>query len=225
MRPVNLVCAARSLLPPALILTASMLLGWGIGDLPGFFSNHARTAIVAVVVCDLVAGTLLRIELNPFRKGKRTGRKWPIVAGVLTIPLVIAAVAFCDRHGFFVFPDSSIVRWLGVAGFAAGSAIRLAALHELGRQYSVFLTIQADHRLVRSGIYSRIRHPFYLGGLLNVPSLLLAFRSPMAIVILLASVVFVIRRIAREEQLLINEFPDAYREYQQASWRLLPRVY
>lgn len=225
MQPITRLKAASSLLPPALILTVFMLLGWGVGDLPGFFSNPARTAIIAVVVCDLAAGTLLRIELNPFRKGKRTGRRWPIIAGVLTIPVLIAAVSYCDRRGFFVFPDAGIVRWVGVAGFAAGSAIRLAALRELDRQYSAFLTIQPDHQLVRTGIYSRIRHPFYLGGLLNLPGLILAFRSPMALLILLASVAFVTNRITREEQLLVDEFRDAYREYQQASSRLLPRVY
>jgi protein-S-isoprenylcysteine O-methyltransferase Ste14 len=217
--------AAITLFPPAVLMAAATLVGWGLDGLPAFFANPARAAVLAVIFCDFVAGTLLRIELNPFRKGTSSGRKWPILTGMLFVPLIWAVVTFCDRHGLFVLPVSKTIRWIGVAAFAFGSAIRLAALHELGRQYSAFLTIQANHQLIRSGIYARIRHPFYLGGLLNVPGAMLAFRSPIAILVFLASVIFVLTRIKREEQLLRAEFPDAYRDYQRTSWRLLPPVY
>jgi protein-S-isoprenylcysteine O-methyltransferase Ste14 len=202
-----------------------MLLGWGIDDLRGFFANPARSAVIAVLLAELATGTLWRVELNPFRQGRGEGRRWPIVAGMFTVPLIWAAVCFCDRRNTFTFPESAAIRWTGVALFAAGGAIRLAALRELGRQYSAFLTIQAGHELVRGGIYGRIRHPFYLGGVLNFPGVLLAFRSPMAAIIFVISVVFVVNRIGREERLLTKEFPAAYRAYQQVSWRLVPYVY
>jgi protein-S-isoprenylcysteine O-methyltransferase Ste14 len=217
--------AALTLAPPALLATAAMLLGWGIDDLEGFFANPSRTAVIAVILCEFAAGTLWRIELNPFRKGRRQGRGWPIVAGMFAIPLVCAAVAFCDRRAIFVSPDSFGIRWIGVGAFAAGGTIRLFALYELGRQYSAFLTVQPEHELIRSGIYRHIRHSFYLGGLLNLPGTLLAFRSPMSAIIFAISVAFVVNRIGREEQLLIEEFPEAYREYRQGSWCLLPPLY
>lgn len=217
--------AASTLAIPALLGSAAMLIGWGVDDLGGFFANPARAALIAILLLEFAAGTVWRIELNPFRKGKRRSRGWPILAGMFTIPLIWAAVSFCDRHGVFVFPESPAMRWIGIALFAAGGAVRLCALHELGRQYSALLTLQPDHQLIRTGIYRRIRHPFYLGGLLNVPGMLLAFRSPLSVIIFVISIGFVINRIGREEQLLTEEFPESYCAYRRASWRLVPHLY
>jgi protein-S-isoprenylcysteine O-methyltransferase Ste14 len=178
-----------------------------------------------IIFAALAAGIACRIELNPFRKGTRQGRRWPILAGIFTAPLIWVLAAYCDRRGIFAFPESATLRCIGVAAFAAGEIVRLAALHALGPQYSVFLTVQEGHRLIRTGIYRRIRHPFYLGGLINVPGVLLAFRSELSVLVLIASVLFVINRIRREEQLLCDAFPQAYPSYRQTSWRLLPYVY
>lgn len=217
--------AAFTLAIPAILACAAMLAGWGVDDLHGFFANPARAAVIAVIFAEFAAGTIWGIVLNPFRKGALQKRGWPIVAGIFTIPLLWVAVSFCDRRDHFVFPEYQAIRWIGIASFVAGGAIRLCALHELGRQYSVYLTVQPEHQLIRSGVYRRIRHPFYLGGLLNLPGMLLAFRSPLSVIILAISVVFIVSRIGREERILTQEFPEAYPEYRQVSWRLLPHLY
>ena len=214
-----------SLLVPTVLMVIGALAGWGLDDIPGFFSNPARTALVVTMFAMLAVGVSWRIELNPFRKGTRRGPRWPILAGIFTTPLIWITAAYCDRRGILVFPESAIVRWIGVAAFTTGESIRLAALHALGRQYSVFLTVQEGHQLIRTGIYLRIRHPFYLGGLINAPGVLLALRSRLSILIFIASAVFVVNRIGREERLLCDEFPESYPVYRQVSWRLLPYIY
>lgn len=217
--------AALLLAPHTVLLSAALLAGWGVDDVSGFFRNPARAALIAVIFAGYAAGTLLGIELNPFRKGRPQGRRWPIVLGISMVPFVFAAVSFCDRRDIFVFPNLGVIRWIGVAALVFGDLVRLAALRELGRQYSMFLTIQTEHELVRTGPYRRIRHPFYLGGLLTVPGILLALRSPISVIVLVLSMVFVASRIGREEKLLISQFPEAYPEYKRHSWRLLPYVY
>ncbi len=216
--------SALRLLAPAVLLSAFLLLGWGIDELPGFFRNPARTCLIAVTFATYVAGTLLAIDFNPLRKGKAPGKRWPILLGASIIPILLAAVAFCDRRNILVFPNVQAVRWAGVVALALGESIRLAALQDLGRQYSMFLTIQDEHRLVRTGLYRWIRHPFYLGGLLTVPGMMLVFRSPVAALVFVASAIFVVARIRREEQLLCGQFPAEYPEYQRRSRRLLPFV-
>lgn len=217
--------AALLLLPPTVLLSAALLVGWGVDDVSGFFRNPARAALIAVIFAGYVAGTLLGIELNPFRKGRPQGRRWPIVLGTSMVPFVFAAISFCDRRSIFVFPDLGIIRWIGVTALVFGDSVRLAALRELGRQYSMFLTIQTEHELVRTGPYRHIRHPFYLGGLLTVPGILLALRSPISVIVFIATIVFVASRISREERLLIGQFPEAYPEYKRNSWRLFPYLY
>lgn len=217
--------AALVLLPPLLAILASVLLGWGVGDLFGFFRNSARTALVAILLAAYLVGTLLGIEPNPFSKGQSQGRRWPLIFGISIVPFMFVAVSFFDRRNVFVFPGDLLIRWIGVAAFAIGEAIRLAALRELGRQYSAFLTIQAKHELIRTGPYRLVRHPFYLGTLLTAPGMMLVFRSPLSVIVFVLSIAFVLSRIDREEKLLLGEFPDAYSEYKRHSWRLLPRVY
>jgi protein-S-isoprenylcysteine O-methyltransferase Ste14 len=217
--------SAWTLSIPAILMLIAMLIGWGLDDVTGFFSNAARRGLIITVFAMLAAGIAWRIELNPFRKGTRHGRGWPIVAGILTAPLIWVLAAYGDRRALFVFPESAVLRSIGVAAFAAGECIRLAALRALGRQYSAFLTVQEGHQLIRTGIYRRIRHPFYLGGLLNAPGVLLALRSPLSVLVFVASVFFVVNRIGREEQLLCDAFPQSYPSYRQTSWRLLPYLY
>lgn len=89
----------------------------------------------------------------------------------------------------------------------------------------MFLTIQTQHELIRTGPYRHIRHPFYLGGLLTLPGMMLALRSPPSIVIFVVSAVFVATRIGREEKMLLDQFPEEYAEYRLSSWRLLPYVF
>ncbi len=225
LNTTRLAKAALTLLPPAALNVAFVVIGWGIDDLAGLFSNRARDALIGAVAFAFIFGTLLAVEFKPFRKGDRKGRGWPIIAGMFTVPLLWGAAAFCDRRNIWTLPPSSFIRFVGVATYLIGDCVRLLALHELGRYYSAYLTVQPEHALIRRGLYRWIRHPFYLGQLLTVPGALLAFRNDLAVVIFVLSVAFVVTRIGREEQLLLGHFAGAYAEYQRHSWRLLPFVY
>src|SRR5260370_519149 len=54
---------------------------------------------------------------------------------------------------------------------------------------------------------------FYLGQVLAEPGIMFALRSPLAILIVAASVPFVVKRMNREEQILLDHFGDRYRSY------------
>lgn len=217
--------AGLTLLPNLLLTLGAISFGWGLDDVAELFRNSARFVLVVALFAGYVTGSALGVEFNPLRKGTQKGRWWPIVAGMSVVPLLWAVVSYCDRRSTFVFPDLAVIRWLGVIAYACGEYVRLSALRELGKQYSAFLTIQPDHKLIQSGPYRLIRHPFYFGQLLAVPGGMLAFRSPLGVIIFVASILFVGDRIRREEQVLIGEFGDDYRAYQQRSWRLVPWVY
>lgn len=212
-------------LPELFLRVVLVLAGWGATHLGAFFANLARAALVAAFLLSFVVGTTFRIEFNPFRNTGGKKSPWAIVLGGLFLPVLYALVAWLDRTGVFAFPDWPALRWLGVSFFAAGDMIRLLALRELGSQYSALLTIQADHRLIQTGLYRRIRHPFYLGQVVAEPGIMLALRSPLAILIVAASVPFVVKRMNREEQILLDHFGDSYRSYCARTYRLLPHVY
>jgi len=203
-----------------------LLAGWGTTHLGAFFANRERAALIAVFLLSFVVGTAFRIEFNPLRNtGGKKSPSWAIVLEGLSLPVFYALVAWLDRIGVFTFPDWPALRWLGVSFFAAGDMIRLLALRELGSLYSALLTTQVGHQLIPTGLYRRIRHPFYLGQVVAEPGVMLALRIPLAILIVAASVPFVVKRMNREEQILLDHFGDSYRSYCARTYRLLPHVY
>ena len=104
------------------------------------------------------------------------GNRWVLaVFGVIGL-LDAFLPAWTDRKEFRTF-DGDTIRWLGVALFAAGGALRLWPVFVLGRRFSGLVAIQPGHTLVTSGVYGVIRHPSYLGFLVNALGWGLAFRS------------------------------------------------
>ncbi|KAK7057259.1 protein-S-isoprenylcysteine O-methyltransferase [Favolaschia claudopus] len=57
---------------------------------------------------------------------------------------------------------------IGVILTLAGASIRYRCYCELGNLFTFEVSIRDDHKLVQTGLYSRVRHPGYLGVLLTV---------------------------------------------------------
>src|SRR5262249_49846435 len=98
------------------------------------------------------------------------------------------------RKEFWIL-DGDIVRWIGVILFAAGGALRIWPVFVLGRRFSGLVAIQPEHTLVTSGLYGRIRHPSYLGLLVNALGWALAFRSGMGVLLTALMLVPLLARI------------------------------
>jgi protein-S-isoprenylcysteine O-methyltransferase Ste14 len=91
------------------------------------------------------------------------GNRWVIVAfGLLDAYLP----AYTDRKEFWIL-DGDAIRWLGVVLLTTGGALRIWPVSVLGRRFSGLVAIQPGHKLVASGVYGFIRHPSYLGLLVN----------------------------------------------------------
>jgi protein-S-isoprenylcysteine O-methyltransferase Ste14 len=210
-----------------LLLTgAPLVTGWGWADWRGFLASPARAGLLVSFVAVVLACATFGIEIHPLREGMKMARGTrSIWIAEMVMPAAWFLVGFCDRRGVFVLPESEWIRLAGLAAYVAGELVRLSALHTLGRHYSAYITVQREHRLVQTGLYRTIRHPFYLGQVLAHPGIALVFRSPLALIMAAASVPFVALRIRREEQFLLANLGPEYAEYQARSWRLLPHVY
>ncbi|MEI9983039.1 MAG: isoprenylcysteine carboxylmethyltransferase family protein [Aliidongia sp.] len=132
--------------------------------------------------------------------------------------------AFTDRLELWTL-DGDTIRWLGVALFAAGGALRIWPVFVLGRRFSGLVAIQPGHALVTDGIYGVIRHPSYLGLLINVAGWALAFRSAAGLALGALLVPPLLARIAAEERMLLSQFGDAYEAYRARTARLIPGLY
>ena len=122
--------------------------------------------------------------------------------------------------------DGDTVRYLGLIITAIGGFVRVATVFELGHRFSIFVTVQPDHRLKTDGFYRFVRHPSYLGALLVMTGWALVFRSVIGLLLTAAMCVPIIALIRAEEEFLVREFGEQYRSYQQHTrWRLLPLIY
>ena len=73
-----------------------------------------------------------------------------------------------------------VVSRLGVANLllvsAAGLALRVSAMQQLGARFSPLVALQQQHTLETTGWYAHVRHPGYLGALM---ACCLTSRSPI----------------------------------------------
>jgi protein-S-isoprenylcysteine O-methyltransferase Ste14 len=104
---------------------------------------------------------------------------------------------------------------------------RTAALARGGARKSVqqAVAIQPGHTLVTSGVYGVIRHPSYLGLLVNSLGWVLAFRSGVGLLLTALLIPPLLARIRAGERLLRAQFGAEYEAYRARTSRLIPGLY
>lgn len=162
-------------------------------------------------------------NLSPGQREDR-GNRWVIAAFGLLGLLFGYLPAYADRLGFWTI-DGDAIRWLGVVLFAGGGALRLWPVFVLGNRFSGLVAIQPGHTLVTGGVYGVIRHPSYLGLLINSLGWSLAFRSGVGLVLMALVIPIIVARIRAEETLLQTQFGDEYSAYRARTSRLIPWIY
>jgi protein-S-isoprenylcysteine O-methyltransferase Ste14 len=133
-------------------------------------------------------------------------RVWlPLIAGLLALGTIFQSGP--GPHGL----ARSIGLLLGLIGLAGVILSR----YTLGRSFSIAPRATA---LVTRGIYSRIRNPIYVSGMIFLVGLALILWRPELLIVLLALVPVQIIRARREAAVLEAKFGDAYREYRKRTW-------
>ena len=94
----------------------------------------------------------------------------------------------------------------------------------LGNRFSGLVAIQPGHTLVTTGIYSVIRHPSYLGLLVNSLGWALAFRSSVGLLLTALTIIPLVARMNAEEALLRSQFGAEYGNYMARTSRLSCRM-
>ncbi|MDB5781008.1 methyltransferase family protein [Caballeronia mineralivorans] len=197
------------------------VLGWG--GFAAFFSHPALTVVaIATLVMSVVAG----FSSGNLSSGEREDRdnRWVIAAFAVIGLLEAYLPAYTDRKGFWTL-DGDSVRWIGVVLFIFGGALRILPVFVLGHRFSGLVAIQSGHTLVTTGTYGVVRHPSYLGLLVNALGWAFAFRSGVGVLLTVLTIPPLIARINSEEALLHAQFGAEYDAYRARTSRLIPGVY
>ena len=81
-------------------------------------------------------------------------------------------------------------------------------------------------RLLTSGPYARVRHPFYSGFLILVVGLAVLIPSFETLTLPVISFPVIFYYVKREEDWLVSKYGRAYLQYmERVPWRLFPGVY
>jgi protein-S-isoprenylcysteine O-methyltransferase Ste14 len=152
---------------------------------------------------------------------------------VRLIYLVLAiAGGFCigdkrldwGRLGERFLPFSVNLLFLGAVLTVIGCAVAIWARAVLGSNWSGSPDVKQGHILVQRGPYALTRHPIYTGFLIAVLGTSLAvarYRVILGFVLVLVSILL---KIAQEEKLMSESFPDDYPSYRRRVKALVPWV-
>jgi protein-S-isoprenylcysteine O-methyltransferase Ste14 len=218
-----------TLTPKLVFLTVVGSLGYiglailGSGGFAAFFSHPA---LIALTIVGFVLTGVALFSSGNLSSGEREdrGNRWVLAAfGVIGL-LMAYLPAYTDRMEFWTL-DGDAVRWLGVVLFTVGGALRIWPVFVLGHRFSGLVAIQPGHTLVTSGIYGVIRHPSYLGLLVNSLGWALAFRSGVGVLLTALTIPPLVARMRAEETLLRTQFGGGYDAYRRRTSRLIPGIY
>lgn len=207
----------------AFIALAYVTVAWWGWNGPNFFDDPARLALFIAFVALGALTPACGCNLNPGRTVRRSN-EWIFLPLLCAGLLMGWAAARDDRMNVWTFGPPAI-RYLGLAIFLLGSALRFASILTLGDRFSVWVAIQHGHRVQMSGLYRWMLHPSYTGAILTPFGWALVFRSVAGVLLVLTMIPPLISRMNAEEQLLAAEFGGEYLEYRDRTARLIPGVY
>ena len=207
-----------------LILTAvALFASAGTIAIPAFWIYLAIFAAVFVSAFLWLDPGLLRERMRP--GGQRPPLALRLFSGVLFLHWIVAGL---DR-GRFHWSDN-VPPWLqavGLLALIAGYGLAFWAM-TVNRFFSSVVRIQSDrgHVVVTTGPYAVIRHPGYTAGIIIMVASGVALGSWIsAVVLMIASLPFLLYRAIAEDRILRAELPG-YADYAAGvRWRLFPGLW
>lgn len=182
-----------------------------------------------------VSGGLVNLIRAPFAKNvkdnKITHSREQGLDKILLVLVVLGGTLIPILHlttGGLSFANFHPPSWLpatGVALLIPGLWLFWRSHADLGKNWSVTTELREDHTLITSGVYEHIRHPMYAAILLLclaqpflIHNWIAGLAGPLSFIPML------LLRRNYEEQMMIDEFGDRYREYALRTGRILPKL-
>ena len=155
---------------------------------------------------------------------KRTGLDifFLVINGIgMVIPLIYVFTSKLDFANYFL-PDW--VGWLGVLIILDAAWLLFLSHRDLGRHWTISVGLREGHTLITTGIYKYLRHPMYAAHMVWAIGQILILHNWIAGYSFIVTMLpFYFYRSRKEEEMLIEEFGDEYREYKQKTGALFPK--
>ena len=127
---------------------------------------------------------------------------------LIFIPLVNALVPV--QHIIISSFFLPLGAWFGIKG-VQGTTLRAAETHR-------------TNRIATNGVYARVRHPQYLGGLLAHIGISFLFSAEFSLLVTPIMIALICLISLKEEQELLREFGKEYEDYKKKVPMLIPKL-
>ena len=163
---------------------------------------------------------LLEKRLNA-REEQGEQRRVILLSALMFLAAFVVA-GLNHRFRWIVLPDW--VSWAFAGVFLLGYALYAEVLRE-NEWLSRTVEVQADQKVVDTGLYGVVRHPMYMSTLALFLSMPLVLGSILSFAIMLAYIPIIARRIKNEEQVLEKGLAGYGAYERKVRYRIIPFVW
>ena len=195
----------------------------------GTFSYFNGWLFMAILFIPMFIAGIVMMFKNPLLLSKRLSAKEKQkeqgvavkLSGLMFIAgFVVAGLG--DRFSWYSLPIGVSIG--GAVAFLVAYVLYAEVLRE-NTYLSRTIEVQENQKVIDTGLYSVVRHPMYSVTLLLFLSMPIVLGSLYSFIIFLSYPFIIAKRIKNEEELLENEL-NGYREYKQkVKYRLIPFIW
>lgn len=147
----------------------------------------------------------------------------PTIRVMIEWPILLFIGILGEIFSWPKIPFSPFSNLIGIVIFIGGWVFHQYC-HTLHKQ--AHKSTHEVNGLIKTGVFSKIRHPMYLSLILMYLGVTLAWGIVWMLIPLILFSVFFVLTINKEEELLLERFGHHYEEYKKSvPWRLIPWLF
>lgn len=150
-----------------------------------------------------------------------------IVLRVAGLGVWLSVLAYVINPAWIAFasmPLPDAARWFGFALSVMALPLMVWMFRSLGNNITDTVQTRQNAQLVMRGPYRWIRHPLYSFGTLFFVGLMLMAANWLTVLFGVIALSLLLLRTPKEEEMLVEKFGEAYRNYMAYTGRFVPRV-
>jgi protein-S-isoprenylcysteine O-methyltransferase Ste14 len=158
-------------------------------------------------------GLMIRTTYESLKERGRVDTENKALFGVVFLGMVVMLVswpAMCPRDPWRI-DLPGLVRWIGFGAAALALALAVGGLVQLRGLENV------DH-LVTTGLYSRLRHPMYVGFILWIVGWVVGYAAVASFCVGVVCIGNILYWRHLEERALATRYGEDYRAYRRGTW-------
>ena len=221
----------------AIQAVTTSVLGFGVFLLlvflpAGTFDYWRGWVFIAVFAAATIIPSLYLAATNPAALQRRmqagpTAESRPLQKLIITFAFLSMGAMIVVSALDYRFGWSSVPAAVSVIGdVLVGAGLLIAMITTIQNGYAAAnIKVEADQKVVTSGVYSVVRHPMYFGNVVMMVGVPLALGSYWALLFVIPGLAVLATRILDEEKVLALEL-SGYNDYiQRVHYRLVPGVW